>query len=201
MKKVVIVEKISTIREGIKILINRFSNHECEHTFADFIVFKKDTGIISADILLIDIEYKGICIADEIRKLKMSNPNLAIIVLTLNEENESIFEALSNGASAYVHKNAPPQKLIKVIDETASGKLSINSFIARSTRKFIYNKNVTGNYLEKEIKLLNMVTEGNNVHAIQRSLNMEAEEIKTTFSNIYNKLFELVKNDNVSITR
>jgi DNA-binding NarL/FixJ family response regulator len=201
MKKVVIVEKNKTIREGIKILINRFSELECVDTFESFSLFKITLKEIKPDILLIDVLCEGVSIIDEIRKLKSSNPDLLIILLVMNEENEIIFDALLNGATAYLHKNAPSQKLVKVLEDTANGKMVINSIIARKTIRYIKKNDITGNYQSFELNLLKKVIEGNNLFAIEKSLKMSSEEIKANFRNIYGKLFLNRKTESLRVNK
>lgn len=192
MKKVVIVENIKTIREGIKILINRFSNFECVHSFQSIEEYYSNLNLIETDILLIDFQHNGIAIIDEIRKLKRINAQMVIVLLIMNEENELIFDALANGATAYVHKNTPAQKLVKVIEDAVEGMITVNSFISRKTLNYIYEKNIAGIYDKKEIKLLTKITEGNNTFAIEKSLKMSCEEIKTAFRMIYEKTFNKI---------
>lgn len=189
MKNVVIVEKIKTIREGIKILINRFSNFDCDDTFESLNLFNRFVHTLKPNILLVDLEYKDLSVIDNIKKLKRDFPELIIIVLIMNEENEIIFDSLLNGASAYVHKNSPSQKLVKVLEDAANGKMVVNSIIARKTIEYIKTYMRGENYLATELKLLEMVTEGNSLFAISKSVNMNVDEIKVCFRNIYIALF------------
>ena len=192
MKKVVIVENIKTIREGIKILINRFSDFECDHSFQSFEEYYDKLNLIETDILLVDFQQKGIAIIDEIRKLKTINPQMVIVLLIMNEENELIFDALANGATTYIHKNTPAQKLVKVIEDAVEGMITVNSFISRKTLNYIQEKNIAGIYDKMEIKLLTKITEGNNTFAIEKSLKMSCDEIKTSFKKIYEKTFNKI---------
>lgn len=189
MKKVVIVENIRTIREGIKILINRFSKFECEYSFESFDEYYGNSKLIETDILLIDFQHKGISIIDEIRKIKTDNPHVVIVLLIMNEENELIFDALANGATTYVHKNTPAQKLVKVIEDADEGMITVNSFISRKTLNYINEKKIAAIYDRKEIKLLTKITEGNNTFAIEKSLKMSCDEIRSAFKRIYEKTF------------
>jgi DNA-binding NarL/FixJ family response regulator len=195
MKSIVIVEQVKTIREGIKILINRFSDYECTTAFEDFQLFKENLKSLNSDILLVDIDYKGIVIEEEIKELKINFPSLQIILLIMNDENEKIFEALASGAVGYIHKNAPSQKLLKLLKDVVENKFLINSLIARKTVKFITDKKLTQNYDENELKLLQKMTEGNSLFAIEKSLKMSVEDIKLNFRRILNKLFEYNKRD------
>ena len=64
MPKIVIIEKIKNIREGIKIFINIFSEFECSDSFSEYNQFKKKLNEINPDILLIDINHSYISILD-----------------------------------------------------------------------------------------------------------------------------------------
>ena len=189
MKNVVVVEKIKTIRNGIKILINSFSSFESVHSFESLDQFNSSLDSIETDVLLLDFQQKGTSIVDEIRKLKIRHPKMVIVLLIMNEENEMIFDALANGATTYVHKNAPAQKLVKVIEDAFGGMITVNSFISRKTLNYIYEKKITDVFNKDEIKLLTKITEGNNTFAIEKSLKMSCDEIKSSFKMIYEKTF------------
>lgn len=188
MKKVVIVEKVKTIREGVRILINRFSELECTETFNNLEEFKNNANNLDVDILLIDIQSDCSSVLSEIYNLKKRNPKLEIIVLTMNEENDMVFDSLLHGATTYVHKNAPSQKLVNILEEAADGKIIINSLIARKTIKYLNENKLFSNYEKSELKLLKKVTDGNNLLAIEKSLKISGDEIKNNFRSIYSKL-------------
>ena len=194
MQKVVIVEKIKTIREGIKIFINRFSDFECNDSYSDYFQFKEKLFQLNPDILLIDVNFHGISILDEISYLKKNRPDLLIVVLTMNEEDELLFSTLLHGASAYINKNSPSQKLIRILNDISHGKAIVNSLIARKTIRYINDNKLFHHYQEKELKLLEKVTEGNNLFAIEQSLSISNDDIKMTFNNIYQKLQSQLNN-------
>lgn len=196
MKKLVIVESIKTIREGFKILINRFSEHECLETFDNYEKFKNGIKKINPDVLLINLDSKNKSVIDEIRLLKNSYPNLLIIILTTNLENELLFDALLNGASAYIHKNIPTQRFVKALEEAIEGRIMISTLVARRALKHISDNNLRENHLALEINLLEKLIEGNSLHAIEKLLNISKEEIKITFNKTFEKLFE---NNNIKL--
>lgn len=195
MSKVVIVEKNKNIRDGIRIFINRFSHLECENSYESFESFWDKVDQINSDVLLLQIELKDKKFVKRINELRNNYPNLAIVLLTMNEEDDIIYDALINGAVSYVHKNAPAQKLVKVIENAAEKKLSINSIVARKTENCIKQKNLQSVFKGKELNLLRMVTEGNNLTAIEKAYKLDSEEIKRSFWNIFNKLYELKSNN------
>ncbi|MEE9429870.1 MAG: response regulator transcription factor [Melioribacteraceae bacterium] len=191
MKNVIIVEDVKTIREGLKSLIDTSENLECIKTFENFEEFQKQVNQLDLDILLIDLDLPGISGIEGIKKLKKISKKITIIVLTIHEENERVFEALSAGASNYLVKNTPAVKMISIIEDAAEGKVLMNSFIARKTFDFM-NKNKKVKILDKkELTILKKVTEGNNLIAMENSLKISSSEIKNSFKNIYNKLCQV----------
>ena len=125
MRKIVVVENIKAIREGIKIFIDRFSDFQCTHSFSDFESLNKNLYKLNPDILLIDQNLKGISVLEEIKGIKKGNPEIIIIILTMNEEDDNLFYAMVNGASAYINKNSPSLKLIKSLQDISNGKIII----------------------------------------------------------------------------
>jgi DNA-binding NarL/FixJ family response regulator len=191
MRKVVIVEDVKTIREGLKSLIDTSYNLQCIKTFQNFESFQKQISELEPDIILIDLDLPGISGIEGIKKLNGISKTVTIIVLTLHEENERIFEALSVGASNYLVKNTPAQKMISIIEDAAEGKVLMNSFIARKTFDYLKKKrNLV--LLDKDKKsILNKVVEGNNLTAIEKSMNMKTSDIRRHFKGIYEQMHVL----------
>ena len=190
MKNVIIVEDVKTIREGLKDLIDTSQNLHCIQTFENFENFQNQIANLNPDIILIDLDLPGISGIEGIKKLNGLSKKVTIIVLTLHEENERIFEALSVGASNYLVKNTPSQKMISIIEDAADGKVLMNSFIARKTFDYFKKKRNLDSLEKKELTILKKVTEGNNLIAIENTLQISSNEIKNSFKNIYNKLCE-----------
>lgn len=191
MKNVIIVEDVKTIREGLKSLIEESHNLQCTETFENFENFQKQISKLNPDIILIDLNLPGISGIEGIKRLKKISKKVIIIVLTVHEENESIFEALSAGASNYLVKNTPSKKMISIIEDAIVGKVLMNSFIARKTIDYMKKKNTVNILNKKEISILKKVTEGNNLIAIENSLKICSNEIKNSFKDIYDKLCEV----------
>ncbi|MBK7105553.1 MAG: response regulator transcription factor [Ignavibacteriae bacterium] len=193
MKKVVIVEDVKNIREGLKTLIDTSATFKCIATFENFEKFEKNLKNLNPDIILIDLDLPGISGIEGIEKLKSISEKFIIIVLTLHEENDRIFDALSAGASNYLVKNASPEKIINILEDAANGKVLMSSYIARKTIEFLRKKNSLQKLDKKEEEILKKITEGNSLIAIENSLKISSTEIKSSFKNIYDKLYELQK--------
>ncbi|MBK8943992.1 MAG: response regulator transcription factor [Ignavibacteriae bacterium] len=191
MKKVAIVEDVKNIREGLKTLIDASELFKCVGTFENFEKFEKNIKILNPNIILIDLDLPGISGIEGIKKLRQISEKFIIIILTLHEENDRIFDALSAGANNYLVKNTPSEKIINIMEDAANGKVLMSSYIARKTIEYFKKRNSLKKLEPSEINILKKITEGNSLVAIENSLKLSSSEIKSNFKNIYDKLFQI----------
>ncbi len=194
MIKVVVVEDDNEIREGLRILIDGTEGYSCVDTYSECTSMFKNIVNNDPDILLMDIGLPGINGIEGIKKVKVILPEITILVLTVYEENELIFDALCAGASGYLIKKTPPSKLLEAIKEAHNGGSPMSSHIARKVIESFQKK---GNNVDKrnqyvltkrEKEILGGLVEGNNFKAIADSLFISVETVRFHFRNIYKKL-------------
>jgi DNA-binding NarL/FixJ family response regulator len=194
MINVIVVEDNETIREGLKILINETKEYFCEAAYSSPELLIEDINKVKVHVLLIDIGPSGSNGIDVIRKIKTALPDLAVLILTLYEENDLIFDALCAGACGCVVKRTPPEKLLQSIREAYNGGVPMSSVIATKVIRFFQQKKQMDfkNYqmllTDCERDILNKLTEGNSFKAITDSLSMNIDDIRFSFKNIYKKL-------------
>ena len=191
MTNIVIVEDVKTIREGIKTLIDVSDGLSCigsYEKFEDFINTHKEN---MPDVLLVDLNLPGISGIEGIKKLNKLSQDCTIIVLTVYEENDKIFEALLAGASCYLVKNTPPAKMIKIIKDAAKGFVPMNSFIARKTYDSFNGSKKLSDLNKVELNILQKLVEGNSLKAIEEVLKINIPEIRSHFKGIYSKLHRI----------
>jgi DNA-binding NarL/FixJ family response regulator len=194
MIKVAVVEDNNTIREGLKILIDGTSGYSCIGVFANCEVMLKNIEKSDPDILLMDIGLPGMSGIEGIKKLKVILPGLTILVLTVYEENELIFDALCAGASGYLVKKTPPSKLMEAIEEAYKGGAPMSSNIARKVIEIFHNtkqnksESNTNLLTPREKEILTKLVEGSNFKAIADSLFISIDTVRFHFKNVYKKL-------------
>ena len=191
MTNIVIVEDVKTIREGIKTLIDISDGLNCIGTYEKFEDFLKSHKNNMPDVLLVDLNLPGISGIEGIKKLNKISLSCTIIVLTVYEENDKIFEALLAGASCYLVKNSPPAKMIKVIKDAADGFVSMNSIIARKTYDSFNIRKKLNELNSNELNILKKLVEGNSLKAIEEVLHINMPEIRSHFKGIYTKLHRI----------
>lgn len=194
MINIIVVEDNDTIREGLKILINETEGYFCEAAYSDYNLLLNNINRVNVNVLLIDIGASGLHGIETIKKIKAKLPDITVLILTLYEENDLIFDALCAGASGYLVKRTPPEKLLRSIREAYNGGMPMSSDIARKVLYFFQHKKQMNNIdkytqLSKcEKNILNKLVEGNSFKAIADTLLMNVDDIRFSFKNIYKKL-------------
>ncbi len=194
MIDVVVVEDNDTIREGLRVLIDGTEGYSCVAAYPKCESMIKNIKKLNPSVLLMDIGLPGMSGIEGIKEVKALLPDLTILVLTVYEENELIFDALCAGASGYLVKKTPPSKLIEAIREASEGGAPMSSHIARKVIELFHKKNIsdTKSDLEsltsREKEILGKLVEGNSFKAIADSLFISIETVRFHFKNIYKKL-------------
>ena len=201
--KVIVVEDNDTIREGLKMLIDGTEGYSCIGAYLKCELMLKSIERLKPDVLLMDIGLPGMNGIEGIKEVKKLLPDLTILVLTVYEENDLIFEALCAGASGYLVKKTPPSKLLEAIREANEGGAPMSSHIARKVIDFFSRKDVRGLSQQKkqapqektesiltprEKEILSGLVEGNSFKTIADSLFISIETVRFHFRNIYKKL-------------
>jgi DNA-binding NarL/FixJ family response regulator len=154
----------------------------------------KNISKLKPDVLLMDIGLPGMSGIEGIKQIKGMLPDLTILVLTIYEENELIFEALCAGASGYLVKKTPPSKLLEAIQDAHQGGAPMSSNIARKVIDLFLRKNQTAPENDNSIltprekEILSSLVEGNSFKAIADILFISIETVRFHFRNIYKKL-------------
>ncbi len=194
MISVVVVEDNDTIREGLKILIDGTEGYSCIGTYTRCETMLKSLKKSEPDVLLMDIGLPGMSGIEGIKQAKIILPDLNILVLTVYEENDLVFDALCAGACGYLVKKTPPSRLLEAISEAYSGGAPMSSHIARKVIDFFQVKksassNDSQNLLTpREREILGGLVEGNSFKVLADSLCISIETVRFHFRNIYKKL-------------
>jgi DNA-binding NarL/FixJ family response regulator len=194
MISVVVVEDNDTIREGLKILIDGTEGYSCIGAYSRCETMLKSLKKTAPDVLLMDIGLPGMSGIEGIKQAKVMLPDLNILVLTVYEENDLVFDALCAGACGYLVKKTPPSRLLEAISEAFKGGAPMSSHIARKVIDFFQGKKPSSQSEEQNIltprekEILSGLVEGNSFKAIADSLFISIETVRFHFRNIYKKL-------------
>ena len=187
-----LVEDNERFRASIRDLINERIDLRCELAVSscEEAIEHLDTDP-APDILLMDIGLPGLNGIDGIRKVKSIAPSIQVIMLTVFDDNEKIFQAICAGASGYLLKSEAPDKIIESLKEILTRGSPVNAQIARKMLDmFAHIAAPKGEYeitrAEKEI--LRLLVEGEPKKQIAHQLGVSFHTVDTHLRNIYTKL-------------
>jgi DNA-binding NarL/FixJ family response regulator len=193
MINVTIVEDNKTIREGLAALINGTPGYSCTGAYGDCESFLKELPENISDVVLMDIGLPGMNGIEGVKIAKGIDPDLDILMLTVYEDNEVIYDALCAGACGYLVKKTPPSRLIEAIREIHEGGSPMSSLIARKVITTFQKSNVPADGVDfdltaREKEVLQSLGEGNNYQEISDSLFISVDTVRHHIRNIYKKL-------------
>src|SRR5690606_3554180 len=182
-----IIEDDETIREGYKYLIDSAEGFKVISVYRSFEDAAKRIFNEKPDVLLLDVELPGLSGIDSLPKLKKLIPDTYILILTVYEQEEKIFRALGNGASGYLTKNTPPEKIIDAIHEVMEGGGPMSAHIARMVIGS-FKRNEESPLTKRETEILEQIATGKSRKRIAEELFIDLETVKSHIKNIYHKL-------------
>jgi two-component system NarL family response regulator len=136
------------------------------------------------DITLMDLQLKGMNGLQAIRKIRESEPEARIIVLTMYEGDENIYRALHAGAAGYVVKDSVPEDLLRVIHEVYAGHQSLPPNVAAKLAQRSSQPTLTA----REIEVLDLLAKGMRNKEIAATLSITEETTRAHIKSIFLKL-------------
>jgi DNA-binding NarL/FixJ family response regulator len=190
--KVVIIEDRREIREGLGTLINYTDGFECVGKFGSMEEAINRIKHNLPDVVLSDIGLPGMDGIEGIRILKESYPQLVILMLSVYEDNERIFDALCAGAVGYLLKKTPPSKLLDSLREAMAGGAPMSPEVARRVITLFRDvrppEKVDYDLTPHEVRLLKLLVEGHSYKTAALELRVTVNTISFHLKNIYEKL-------------
>jgi DNA-binding NarL/FixJ family response regulator len=190
--KTAIIEDERTIREGLTMLINGTPGFCCTGSYRSV---EEALDRIKYDvpaIVLSDIGLPGIDGIQGIRLLKERYPHLQLLMLTIYDDDDRIFDALCAGACGYLLKSTPPARLLESLKEAASGGAPMSPEVARKVITLFHEIRPPEPSVEDltphEKRLLKLITIGHNYSTAAAELNVSYNTVKFHMRHIYEKL-------------
>ncbi len=190
--KTAIVEDMRDIREGLATLINFTEGFTCTGSYRSMEEAIPSIRHKVPDVLLSDIGLPGMNGIEGIKILKESYPHMTVLMLTVYEDDDRIFDALCAGASGYLLKRTPPARLLENIREAVSGGAPMSPEVAtrviRLFREVRPPERIEYDLTPHELRLLKLLVDGHNYTTAAEELKVSYNTIKFHMRHIYEKL-------------
>jgi DNA-binding NarL/FixJ family response regulator len=187
-----IIEDIWEIRQGIAALINATEGFRCLGSYRSMEEALPGMARDVPQVALVDIGLPGMSGIDGIRHLREQHAGLQALMLTVYDDDERIFDALCAGASGYLLKKTPPDRLIAALREAVAGGAPMSPEIARRVITIFRDVRPPArseyDLTPHETRLLKLLVDGHNYRTAAVQLNVSVNTIAFHIKNIYDKL-------------
>ena len=190
--RVAIVEDDRSVRENLSVLIDVAPGFRCAATCASAEEAWRYLPAIAPEVVLMDIHLPGKSGIECVAKLKTLLPQTQVIMLTIEEDSERVFDSLKAGATGYLVKSVSPDKILDAITEVHNGGAPMSSHIARSVvsafRHPAEPANPQLNLSPREEEVLRLLAKGHRSKEIAEELGLGVGTVNTYVRHIYDKL-------------
>ena len=194
MINVAIVEDNDTIREGLSALVNGTTGYKSVGAYRDCESFLVKLETLNVNVVLMDIALPGMNGIEGVKEAKKLKPDIDILMLTIYEDSEKVFDALCAGACGYLVKKTPPSKLLEAIKDVYEGGSPMSSQIARQVitafkeSKDVKDESPDYKLSSREKEVITLLASGNNYQQIADQLFISVDTVRHHIKNIYKKL-------------
>lgn len=190
--RVIIIEDLREIREGLMMLINGTHGFRCVSSHRTMEDALEKIGGSAPDVILTDIGLPGMNGIEGTRILRARFPQVPIVALTVYDNDDRIFAALCAGASGYLLKNTPPLRLLECLREAVDGGAPMSPGVAHRVvqlfRRFHPPERASYQLTPQETELLKLLVEGHHYKTAAHQMGITTNTVSFHLKNIYQKL-------------
>ena len=192
MIKLAIIEDNTALRQSLEQLFTRTSNMKCVASLNNLLNVVSEFQKSQPDIVLMDIGLPAINGIEGVRTVKSNFESIQVIMFTVFEDDEKIFEAIRTGASGYLLKKTPPEEILEAIKELHEGGAPMSPSIARKVIQAFQVKPTTvlkdHQLTSREKEILYALVDGLSYKKIAEKYFVSIHTVRSHISSIYEKL-------------
>jgi DNA-binding NarL/FixJ family response regulator len=190
--KVALVEDSNDEREALCILLRGSPGFSCVGAFDNGEAAVAELPALLPHVILMDINLPGISGTECIRRLRPIMPATRVMMRTVFEDHDRIFQSLRAGANGYLLKKTPPAKLLEAIEDLHHGGAPMSAAIARQVVDAFHEPGQRQDDLAqlstRELEILNLLARGHLYKEIALQLSLSLGTVRTYIGRIYEKL-------------
>jgi DNA-binding NarL/FixJ family response regulator len=186
------IEDRREIREGLAALIDDAPGFHCVGRYRSMEEALDGLRTRPADLALVDIELPGMSGLEGMRLLREQYPRMLLLMLTVYDDDDRIFEALCAGACGYLLKKTPPARLLESLREAVDGGAPMSPDVARRVIRLFRDvrppEKADYDLTPHEIRLLKLMVDGHSYKSAAAILHVTPHTISFHLRHIYEKL-------------
>ena len=192
--RILIADDHAVFREGLRYVLGSEPDMEIVGEAATGKEVVERAAELEPNVVLMDIQMPGINGIEATRRILSSDPKVGIVVLTMFEDDDSVFSAMRAGARGYVLKGAPPTEILKVVRAVTEGDAYFGAEIARRLTDFFSVPRTASpeepfpDLTAREREVLDLIAQSHNNAKIAKLLYVSPKTVRNHISNIFTKL-------------
>ena len=190
--RIVVADDHAVVRAGLRALLSAVDGYEMVGEAATGTDAVRAAVTLHPDVLVMDIQMPGMSGIDATREISRVAPGVAVLMLTMFEDDESVFAAMRAGALGYVLKGASPTDMIRAIAAVAAGEAIFGTGVARRALNYLTaprpDTTAFPELTPREREVLGLIASGLGNAAIAARLGLAANTVSNHISNIFGKL-------------
>lgn len=201
ISNIVIIEDNLELKDSLIYSIESTGKYKVLNTYTSGEEAVIDISQNIPQYIIMDIDLKGKMDGIECTALiKKKYPQIDVLILTVFDDSERVFDALKAGASGYMTKTAALDDVINALEQTAKGGAPMSYKIAKLVLNS-FSKNLNSPFTDKENKVINLLAKGGSYKSVANELEVSVETVKYHIKNIYIKLQVNNKEDAIELSR
>lgn len=191
--RVLIADDHPVYRDGLAVLLGSLPGIDVVGTASDGVEALTKSGKLLPDVIVMDIQMPDIDGIQATRRLRQSGSNAAVLILTMNEDDEAVLDAMRAGARGYLVKGAAQDEIERAIHAVASGGAVFGSVIAEKINDLLADmrpdaRETFDELTARELEVLDLVAAGLNNAEIASRLFLSDKTVRNAVSTILSKL-------------
>lgn len=186
--KVFIYDDNNARRDSLKALLELSPELVYVGEAADCSNIEKDMSMTMPDVVLMDINMPNVNGVEGLIQIRKLYPHIKVLMQTVFDDNENIFNCIRNGAVGYILKKDNPNKILQAINEVYEGGAVMNPSIAQKVLDYFNPKKQQNPLSTRETEVLTLLAEGLSYKMVADKLGLSFHTVNTHAKNIYEKL-------------
>lgn len=190
--RILLYEDNAALRDSLRILFAGLDQFDLIGAFGDCQNIEAEVLRFDPDVILMDIDMPVRSGIEGAYLAKKVNPAVEVLMLTVFDDNEKVFQAVCAGASGYLLKKTPPSKILEAIEDIYNGGAPMTPSIARKVLQLFPRQPAVNSELDKltprEQEVLHSLAAGNSYKMVADKLSISIETVRTHIKRIYEKL-------------
>jgi DNA-binding NarL/FixJ family response regulator len=192
--RILIADDHGVVREGLRAVLGSESDMEVVGEAATGKEVIERAAELRPDVILMDIQMPELNGIEATRRILEANPDVGVVVLTMFEDDDSVFSVMRAGARGYVLKGAPPSEILKVVRAVAAGEAHFGPEIARRLMSFFSEpspastQDIFPELSAREVEILDLIAQGHTNAKIAARLYLSPKTVGNHISHIFTKL-------------